>query len=64
MADTQEIIAKLFPQATFETGDVLTVEIPDAQWHDLAETLRDNAELSFDFLMTIVGMDWVEKLDD
>ena len=62
MADTQEIIAKLFPQATFETGDVLTVEIPDAQWHDLAETLRDNAELSFDFLMTIVGMDWVEKL--
>ena len=62
MADTQEIIAKLFPQATFETGDVLTVEIPDAQWHDLAQTLRDNAELSFDFLMTIVGMDWVEKL--
>lgn len=62
MADTQEIIAGLFPQATFEEGDILTVVIDDAQWHDLAKALRDTPELSYDFLVTIVGMDWVEKL--
>ncbi|MCI9608214.1 MAG: NADH-quinone oxidoreductase subunit D [Muribaculaceae bacterium] len=62
MAQTQEIIAGLFPNASFEESDILTVVIDDAQWHDLAKTLRDNPELSFDFLVTIVGMDWVEKL--
>ena len=62
MADTQEIIAGLFPEAVFEEGDILTVAIDDAKWHDLAKTLRDNPQLSFDFLMTIVGMDWGETL--
>ena len=62
MADTQEIIAGLFPEAIFEEGDILTVAIDDAKWHDLAKTLRDNPQLSFDFLMTIVGMDWGETL--
>lgn len=62
MADTQEIIAGLFPEAVFEEGDILTVAIDDAKWHDLARTLRDNPQLSFDFLMTIVGMDWGETL--
>ncbi|MDE5688536.1 MAG: NADH-quinone oxidoreductase subunit D [Paramuribaculum sp.] len=62
MADTQEIIAGLFPEAVFEEGDILTVAIDDAKWHDLAKALRDNPQLSFDFLMTIVGMDWGETL--
>ncbi len=62
MADTQEIITGLFPKATFEEGDILTVVIDDSQWHDLAKALRDTPELSYDFLVTIVGMDWVEKL--
>lgn len=62
MAALKETISKLFPEATFEDGDILMVEIPDAKWHDLAKTLRDNPELSFDFLVTIVGMDWKEKM--
>lgn len=62
MADIQEKIAKLFPDATFEQGDTLLVNIPDEKWHNLARTLRDDADLSFDFLVTIVGMDWKETL--
>ena len=62
MAELQEIIARLQPQATFEPGDTLTVCIPDAQWPDFARQLHDNEELAFDFLVTIVGMDWKEKV--
>ncbi len=57
MADIQEKIAKLFPNATFDTSsETLTVTIDDAHWHDLAVALRDN--MGFDWLFTIVGMDW------
>ncbi|MCC8070805.1 MAG: NADH-quinone oxidoreductase subunit D [Bacteroidales bacterium] len=62
MADLQEKISQAFPEATFEQGDILMVNIPDARWHDLAKTLRDDPELHFDFLMTIVGMDWKDSL--
>lgn len=57
----QEQIAKLFPQATFETVDgTLTVTVDDAQWHDLATYMRD--QLHMDYLVTIVGMDWTTSL--
>lgn len=62
MAALKETITKLFPEATFEDGDILMVNVPDAKWHDFAKALRDNSELSFDFLVTIVGMDWKEKM--
>ena len=62
MANIQEKIAKLFPEAAFEEADTLTVTIPDAQWHELAKTLRDDAEMAFDYLVTIVGMDWKDSL--
>lgn len=58
MATIQDKIAKLFPSATFEEGEVLLINIPDARLHDLATTLHDDADLAFDFLVTIVGMDW------
>ena len=62
MANIQEKIAKLFPEATFEEGENLLVCIPDSKWHALAKTLKEDAELHFDFLVTIVGMDWTDKL--
>ena len=58
MAKVQEKIAKLFPQATFEEGERLTVCIAPDQWHDLAKALRHDPDLNFDYLITIVGMDW------
>ncbi len=57
-AIVKEKVAKLFPTVTFEEGDVLTVNVADAQLHDLAQTLRDSEDFAMDFLVTIVGMDW------
>ncbi len=62
MANIQEKIAKLFPEAVFEDGDMLLVGIPDAKWHDLAKCLKEDDDFGFDHLMTIVGMDWTDKL--
>ncbi|MDE7410714.1 MAG: NADH-quinone oxidoreductase subunit D [Paramuribaculum sp.] len=62
MAQIQDTIAKLFPEATFEQDDTLLVNIPDAKWHQLATQLKENSELAFDFLVTIVGMDWKDKM--
>ncbi len=61
MAQIQETIAKLMPEATFEEGDILQVCVPDVQWHRLAKELKENPDLGFDFLVTIVGMDWEDK---
>ncbi len=52
MANIQEKIAKLFPEATFEEGECLLVNIPDAKWHALAKTLKEDSELSYDYLVT------------
>ena len=63
-AEIQEIISKIAPDATFETGadNILTITVPDARWHEVARTLRDDSALDFDFLVTIVGMDWKTSL--
>ena len=62
MANVQENIARLFPEATFEEGEWLLVNIPDAKWHSLAKTLKEDPEFGFDYLVAIVGMDWTETL--
>ncbi len=56
MAELQDKISKQFPGATFEEGEILLINIADAQLHDLVKTLRD--EHGFNYLVTIVGMDW------
>ena len=60
MATIKENVAARFPQATFEDADVLLINIPDEQLHELAQTLRD--EYGYDYLVTIVGFDRVESL--
>lgn len=62
MANVQEKITALFPEATFEEGEWLLVNIPDAKWHSLAKTLKEDPDLGFDYLVAIVGMDWTETL--
>ena len=61
MAQLQETISKLFLEATFTQSNILEVEIAKEKWHDLAKELKENEELAFDFLVTIVGMDWTDK---
>lgn len=63
MADLQSTIASQFPQATIETVDgQLTVTVPEENWVQLATTLRNLPDTPMDYLNTIVGMDWGEKL--
>ena len=64
MANIQEKVAKIFPTATFEPdgSGILQITIEEQNLHALAQTLRDDPELSFDYLVTIVGMDWVDSL--
>ena len=62
MASIQEKISALIPEATFTEAQVLEIAVPDAQWHKLAKTLYEDAESPFDYLTTIVGMDWGETL--
>lgn len=60
MTDIQEKIAALVPGVEADTQDVLTYTVPDAKLHEVAKMLRD--ECNFDFLVTIIGMDWVETM--
>lgn len=62
MANVKEKIAALFPDATFEDGEWMTVCIPDNKWHSLAKTLKEDPELHFDYLVALIGMDWTETL--
>ncbi|MBO4956012.1 MAG: NADH-quinone oxidoreductase subunit D [Muribaculaceae bacterium] len=62
MATIQETITRLFPDATIEQNPIAQVSVPAQQWHKLAYELRHNPELDFDFLVTIVGMDWADKM--
>lgn len=60
MSELQEIIVGRFPDATFEEGEILSVSLPDASWHDLATSLRDDS--GFNYLIAIVGQDWKDSL--
>lgn len=62
MANIQEIVSKLVPDATFEEGEVLTVAVADKNWHELAKCLKEDTQLNFDHLVAIVGMDWTDSL--
>ena len=62
MANLKEKISSLFPGATIEELDTLRITISPAELHALAKALKEDSESPFDFLMTIVGMDWTESL--
>lgn len=61
MADLQQQIAEICPQAQFDTVDnVLMVTVDDAQWHEVARRLK--RDLHFDYLTCLTGMDWKDAL--
>ena len=62
MATITEKISKLFPQVTVVEGNDPMISVENGKWHDLAIALRDTDGLKFDYLVTIVGMDWTENL--
>jgi len=61
MADIQEKITQLCPQAQVDTtGEIALVTVDDAQWHELARALKQ--QLHYDYLTAVVGMDWKDAL--
>ncbi len=59
MANIQEIIGKVCPEATFEENEVALAIVPDAKWHAVAETLKT---AGYDWLACVVGEDFGESL--
>lgn len=52
-------ITEIMPTATFdEAGEWLNVLIDAKDWLPLAWQLRANADLDFEFLFSITGVDW------
>ena len=62
MVDLKEKIGKLCPSATFEDGEVLRVSVAAGEWRALAEQLKNDADLNFDYLVAVIGVDWKESL--
>lgn len=61
MSDIKSIITEIYPDATFEEGECLLVNVADKDWHGVAEKLKNDPRLNFDVLTAVVGMDWKEE---
>jgi NADH:ubiquinone oxidoreductase subunit C len=56
-------ITELLPTAAFEEGGQwLTINVEPKKWHLLAEQLRENASLFFDYLFCLTCIDWKTHL--
>ena len=64
MANIQEKIAKLYPEATVEQADTLTITVDDAKWHALATTLRDDCAMDYHCRYGLEGIARVHLLSD
>lgn len=58
----KDILLKIVPDALVEEGEFLVLTVEPGVFRSLAEHLRDDAELRFDYLVCMTGMDWGEKL--
>jgi len=56
-------ILSILPDAqTEENKQYLTLVVPAAELHSLAEKLKNTQELSFDFLFCLSGVDYGKQL--
>lgn len=62
MKDIQQFISEVVDDAVIEEKQKLTVTVVPAQAHPLLKALHDHKELSFDYLVALIGMDWGDKL--
>lgn len=60
MSDLKDKILKIYPEATFEEGESLLVNVAEKDWFKVATALKD--ELKFDVLTALVGMDWKDSM--
>ncbi|WP_165023091.1 NADH-quinone oxidoreductase subunit D [Dysgonomonas sp. ZJ279] len=62
MENIKKVILDAVPEAVIEERNKLTVTVEPNKLRHLAKTLRYHAELPFDYLAQLTGMDWGEKL--
>jgi len=62
MEKIKTLILSTVKDAVIEEKQKLTVTVEPNSLHLLVKTLFQNAELPFDFLVKLIGMDWGEKL--
>jgi NADH-quinone oxidoreductase subunit C len=56
-------ITELLPAATFEEGgEWLNINVESKDWHPLAEKLRNETSLYFDYLFCLTCIDWKSHL--
>ena len=56
-------LAELIPTAIFEEGgEWITVNVEPSSWKTIAQELRSNDNLSFDFLFCLTCIDWKTHL--
>ncbi len=60
MSDLKDRILKIYPDATFNEGDTLQVNVDEKDWLQFATGLKE--KLGFDVLTAVVGMDWKETI--
>ena len=59
----QENLLSICPTATFEENTQWpTINIESTEWRRLAEQLKNDPELAFDYLFCITGVDWKTHL--
>lgn len=62
MKDIQRVISEAASDAVIEEKQKLTVTVVPEQAHILIKALHNNEELPFDYLISLTGMDWEDKL--
>ena len=58
----KDFILNIVPDAVIEEKQKLTVTVEPKQLHALVKALYSNKDLPFDYLISLIGMDWGEKL--
>lgn len=62
MKDIKEVIKEAVGDAVIEEKQLLTVTVEPKQLHPLIEKLYNNTDLPFDYLISMTGVDWEEKM--
>jgi NADH-quinone oxidoreductase subunit C len=62
LEDLKIKIAELLTTATFEEGEWLTINMEPADWPTLAQQLRNDEQLHFDYLFCLTCIDWKTHL--
>ncbi|MDR3350256.1 MAG: NADH-quinone oxidoreductase subunit C, partial [Prevotellaceae bacterium] len=62
MTTIKDKILSVAPEAVFDEAAIPAVTVPAERYHQLAHYLRHDADLQFDYLLCMTGMDWGDTL--